>query len=296
MSGTVDPLLAEFVWFGTATLRRRAHVAVGQRACPTRAAPYTSAVATVHQLCRDSDCLGIVHDVYARVLGRLEQLGESLAMVAERPGYVRRMVGSQVADYEREARVRRGLPAKPTRNDGIAGRVNDALEECVEGEWLRILFRVMRGYACRDGRTSSAWPLDAWTGEKSAHDGGLRGVGTAAARAELLRDIQTVLRVAGRVAGKPWVNDAILHPLQTCMLPLDAEHDKTAAPQAQHADVVAITDLRRRFRRLTLAGVPVEAALRQSALEVLGAEPRCAVGDVLDDLVDPGGLQAQPMP
>lgn len=296
MSGTVDSLLAEFVWFGTATLRRRAHAAAGQPACPTRVAPYTSAVAVVHQLCRDSDCLGIMHEVYARVLGRLEQVGESLAMVAERPGYARRMVSSQVADHEREARVRRGLPAKPTRNDGIAGRVNGALNECVEATWLQTLFRVMRGYACRDGRTSSAWPVDVWTGEKSTHDGMLRGIGTAAARSEVLRDIQTVLRIASKVAGRAWVNDAILHPLQTCMLPLDAEHDKAPAPEAQHADVVAISELRRQFQRLTLAGVPTEAALRQSSLEVLGAEPQCAIGDVLDDLIFPGEIQAQPMP
>ncbi|TDD60680.1 hypothetical protein E1263_10415 [Kribbella antibiotica] len=296
MSGIVDPLLAEFVWFGTATLRRRAHVAAGQPACPTRDAPYSSTIAMVHQLCRDSDCLGIMHDVYARVLRRLEKLGKSLEMIAERPGYVRRIVESQVADCEREARVRRGLPAKPTRNDGAAGRVNEALDECTEAGWLKTLFRMMRGYACRDGRASSAWPVDAWCNEKSSHDGVLRGIGTTTARAELMSDIQAVIQTAGRVAGKPWVNDQILHPLQTCLVPLDDAYDRASSQQAQHADVVAVSDLRQRFRRLTLAGMPSDAALRQSALEVLGAEPQCAIGDVLDDLLIPALVQAQPMP
>ncbi|WP_327635309.1 hypothetical protein OHB24_35675 [Kribbella sp. NBC_00482] len=296
MVGTVDPLLAEFVWFGTATLRRRAHGAAGPNTCPTRIAPYSSTAATVHQVCRDSDCLGIMHDIYARVLDRLEQLGQSLAMVAERPGYARRVVGSQVADFEREARVRRGLPAKPTRNDGIAGRVNDALAEQDEAAWLRTLFRMMRGYACRDGRVSAAWPVDAWSGEKSAHDGVLRVIGTSTAQAELMTNIRTVLEVAGRVAGEAWVNDSILQPLRTCMVPLDDKHEQAAASQAPVADVVTINEFRRRFRRLTVAGLPTETALRQSSMEVLGAEPRCAVGDVFDDLLLLAEVQTQPMP
>lgn len=296
MFGTVDPLLAEFVWFGTATLRRRAHVGAGRPTCPTRVAPYSSAVATVHQLCRDSDCLGIMHDIYGRVLRRLEQRGESVELVSERPGYVRTIVGSQVAEYEREARVRRGLPAKPTRNDGPARRVNEALDECVEAGWLQTLFRMMRGYACRDGRASSAWPVDAWSNEKSSHDGVLRGIGTTTARTELLKDIRAVIETAGRVAGKAWVNDTILHPLQTCVVPLDDEYDRASSQQVQPADVVVVSDLRQRFRRLTLAGMPSEAALRQSSLEVLGAEPRCAVSEVLDDLLLSTAAQAQPMP
>ncbi|RZT17515.1 hypothetical protein EV649_5062 [Kribbella sp. VKM Ac-2569] len=296
MTGAVDQLLAEFVWSGTATLRRRAHLRVGQSTCPTRVAPYSTSVATVNQPCRDSDCLGIMHDVYARVLRRLGELDETLAMVTERPGYARRIVGSQAADCERDARVSRGLPAKPTRNDGIAGRINNALSEAAEAAWLQTLFRMMRGYACRDGRTGSAWPLDAWSTEKSSRDGALRGIGTAAARAELSRDIQTVLDVAARIAGRSWLNDAILHPLRTYVVPLEDGHDAAMSYQTQHDDVVAISDLRHRFRRLTRTGVSTEAALRQSSLEVLGAEPLCAVGDVLDELLFPGGPQAQAMP
>jgi hypothetical protein len=304
MSAAVDARLAELVWYGTAELRRRAHVAVGQTWCPTRGVPYSGGGAdNVHQLCRDAGCLGIMHDVYARAIQRMRARREEHSPTMERMGYARTVVSSQVADLERDGRVGRGLPAKPTRNDGIAARINSALDG-VAGEererlWLRTLFRMMRGYACRDDRRSAVWPVDVWAGEKSRVDGVLRVIGTAGTRTELTADIRLVLGTAEQVAGRRWVDDSILHPLLTFVGPLTEDHQRElAAPVVDPTDVVAVAELRARFRSLMQEGASAQEALDRSAAEILGRRPACNVRDVIDDLLtsegEPG--QDQPMP
>ncbi|MEV8375221.1 hypothetical protein AB0P21_20980 [Kribbella sp. NPDC056861] len=297
----VDPRLAELVWYGTAKLRRRAHVLVGQAQCPTRGVPYSGTGGNVHQLCRDVGCLGIMHEVYARAIQRLGDRREAMSPIKDRLGYARTIVSSQVADYERDGRVRRGLPAKPTRNDGIAARINGALDERAaddrERHWLRMLFRMMRGYACRDDRRSAVWPVDVWAGEKSTVDGVLRVVGATTTRAELSADIHLVLVTAEQVAGRRWVDDFIRHPLLTFAVPLTEDHQRElAAPTVDPADVVAVAALRTRFRSLMQEGASAQEALDRSADEVLGHRAECDVCEVLDDLLAPEGDQDQPIP
>ncbi|MFC5262304.1 hypothetical protein ACFPJ1_09285 [Kribbella qitaiheensis] len=290
MSAVVDSGLAELVWFGTATLRHRAHAVVGQAHCPTRGVPYAETGGKVHQFCLDVGCLGIMHEIYARSIQRLSDRREAAAPVLDLLGYARRIVSSQVSEYERHGRVRRGLPAKPTRNDGVAARINSALDGQAADDhgriWLRTLFRMMRGYACRDNRASAVWPLDVWSTEKSTVDGVLRSIGASSTRAELSKDIQLVLATAEKVAGRRWMDDAILHPLQTFVTPLTEDHQRLlAAAQADPADVVSVAELRGRFRSLMLAGASAQEALDRSADEVLGRRPSCEVDEVLDDLL-----------
>jgi hypothetical protein len=301
MSAGVDDRLAELVWYGTARLRRRAHVAVGHAHCPTRGVPYAENEGRVHQLCRDDGCLGIMHEVYVRAIQRLGDRRESMSPVKDRLGYARTIVSSQVADYERDGRVRRGLPAKPTRNDGIAARINVALDAKGVDEhqrhWFRMLFRMMRGYACRDDRRSAVWPVDAWAGEKSAVDGGLRVIGAAATRAELSADIGLVLATAEQVAGRRWADDAIRHPLLTFVGPLTEDHQRElVAGVVDPDDVIAVAALRSRFWSLLREGASAQEALDRSTDEVLGHRAECDVGDVLDDLLAPSGDQDQPIP
>ena len=74
----LDPELASVVWWGTHTLRVRAHAARGASLCPTRFAPYGHADPLAQQAnlrCWEDGCMGIAvsytHlDVYKRQLLR----------------------------------------------------------------------------------------------------------------------------------------------------------------------------------------------------------------------------------
>ena len=145
--------------------------ASGACLCPTRFAPYGHADPLAQQAnlrCWEDGCMGIVHSIYAATSDRLaRRAGSDRQAVADRMRYARTVVASQVAELDRGRRVARGLPARPTRNDGIAGRINEALDAAAAGpteaRWLVQLFRMIRGYVCRDNRTSTTWP-SAWRG------------------------------------------------------------------------------------------------------------------------------------
>ncbi|TDW66196.1 hypothetical protein EV653_6218 [Kribbella pratensis] len=242
-----------------------------------------------------------MHDVYVRAIQRLRARREGNSPTLERMGYARTIVSSQVSELERDGRVGRGLPAKPTRNDGIAARINAALDgvavEEQERLWLRTLFRMMRGYVCRDDRHSAVWPVDVWAGEKSRVDGGLRVIGAVSTRAELAADIRLILSTAEQVAGRRWVDNSILHPLLTFVGPLTEDHKRElAAPAPDPADVVAVAELRTRFRSLMREGASAQEALDRSVSEILGRRPACNVREVLDDLLLPDRESAGPDP
>jgi hypothetical protein len=291
IASPVDAELAEIVWSGTASLRVRAHAAAGDTRCRTRIAPYSDNLgATPHQACRDTGCLGIMHEIYARTASRLFQSGERNSHIANRLAYARRIVATQIADFDRERRVARGLPARPTRNDGIAGRINQAMDSiCSDSEastWLTTLFRMIRGYVCRDNRSSGAWPLDIWAGEKSRIDGCMRLVGSASARAEITADIRQVLAIAEKVAGRSWVNASILHPLLTYTTPLTgAVCDTVTARQPHPVELISADDLRQRFWTLVSGGLDAQSSWVRAARDVMGRDPVSDVTDILDDLL-----------
>ena len=286
MSLAVDPGIAEVMWHGTTTPRLRAHHDYGTPVCPTRVAPYVTGSSS-HQVCRDDGCLGVMHEVYARTVSRLAQSTSQQAITSPM-AYARRIVASQVADLERSRRVARGLPAKPTRADGIAGRINAALLASSgddRGAWLLVLFRMMRGYVCRDGHRSADWPVDMWAIEKTRHDGHLRLIGSTGARAEIARDIAAVLAESERVAGSGWVNDSILHPLLTVRVPWgDVVERSVAATEPSVEDHVLAGQVRSRYAVLTARGVGPQAAWLRAVRDTTGQDPVGDVWSVLDDL------------
>ena len=288
----LDPELAGVVWWGTQTLRVRAHAARGASRCPTRSAPYGHADPFAQQVnlrCWEDGCLGIVHAIYAATVDRLARReGSDQQAVADRMRYARAVVASQVAELDRARRVARGLPARPTRNDGIAGRINEALggatADPTQVRWLVQLFRMIRGYVCRDNRTSTAWPTDAWAAEKCLVDGGVRGLGTEGVRQEILDDIHTVLATAQRVAGRAWVSDSILHPLMSVVGPLTDEFAQhLPARDLDSAEQALLRQFTTRYAAHRRRGQHPAGAFRTASLEVFGQEPS---GDLRDIIVD----------
>lgn len=292
----LDPALSELVWWGTRTLRLRAHAARGCMCCPTRVVPYGPADPAARQLhlrCRDDGCLGIVHTIYATTIERLRGHDEPTERDAWRR-YARTVVSSQVAEMERKARVSRGMPARPTRGDGPAGRVNDALSESLtdptEIEWTVQLFRMMRGYACRDQRTRPGWPLDAWAAEKSRVDGRIRALGTRSVAQEISQDIAHILEVADQVAGVGWVDDNIRRPLAVLVpVPYD-EPDALSAGVDDPVDAVLLSDFVRRYARWRVRGVPPEPAFHRATHQVFGCAPHGDLSEAIADLEGRGLL------
>lgn len=112
----VDCDVAEVVWWGTHTLRLRAHSARGVSRCPTRVAPYSAKdpeALRTNLRCREDGCLGIVHTVYVATTARLKH---------QTDGRVYRLPTGSATHVEwshrrwpswTTARVARGLPESP---------------------------------------------------------------------------------------------------------------------------------------------------------------------------------------
>lgn len=284
--------LAESAWWESSALRLAAHRQAGMSGCPTRHAPYAArdaAGAAANRVCEAHGCLDVFHEV---LLGCLEKLAGGIPeRVEDVNRYLRRVVANEVADLERRARVRRGGPAKPTRTDGVPGRVIAAIQRETgdESEWLIAVFRMVRSYPHRPGSLATAWPLDGWTAEKSAHDGRMRVLGTASARTEIRGDIDRVLAIATREAGAPWVHDNILGALMGTHLLSEAE---PAAP-GNIEDRAVCRLIARDYRRNLGRGADSPAALRAATRHHLGVEPAAsAVADCVD-LLEPAGVAAR---
>jgi hypothetical protein len=218
--GIERPALAELIWQRTSSLRRSAHRAAGQARCWNRQAPYGPADpdgTRVRGDCLLVGCLDIVHDIYSAVEPRLTPGPKRERYdIRNHLSYANTVIGREVSDYERRRRVAVGLPAKPTRTDGVAAAILAALTEAAADEtaagWLHVLFRMMRSYVCLAHRPQS-WPLERWAGEKTLVDGIERSTSDDAARREISIDITLVLRVSAEVAGARWLHENILDPL-----------------------------------------------------------------------------------
>lgn len=291
--------LAVLIWQETVAVRREAHASSGVLdRCPSRLAPYGPQDphgVCLDSTCRDCGCLDLVHEVFCRCSAKLTAAVERAAAAPEergvrRPaGYARLIVRNEVTEMVRAERVARGMPAKPSRSDGVAGRVNRALlaragDDQTAGQWLVVLFRVMRSYVCRPGRTSGEWPLDALCSHKSACDGVLRVVGGCAARQELRADVDTVLAVAIAEAGHTWVYENLTgllqrvaqpHPLGQGAHAFDALHLAAGGHFSEDEQLVPflIAEYGQRRRRGGRAAV----ALEQAAVRVYGRAPSAQV-------------------
>ena len=290
----MDADLAEVVWWGTQTVRVRAHAARGVSRCPTRLVPYSASDPTGRHLnarCREDGCLGIVHSIYLTTVTRLQDraTGQDHVAVSQWVPYARRVVASQVAELDRAGRVARGLPAKPTRTDGVPGRVIEAMRHTtadpVRREWLEQLFRMVRAYVCRDNRQSVEWPTDMWAAEKCAVDGCFRSLGTPAARREIEQDVDEVLRVARDVAGEEWLGGTILNPFRAVVGPLPDDLD-VGCPidDADPAELALVSQFRTRYAASRTSGCGPDEAFLATSLAICGRQPRGAAADVIADL------------
>jgi len=251
----LDTDLADAMWWGTETLRLRAHRARGLAWCPTRVVPYGAtdpSARRIHPRCLEDGCLGIVHDVYGATTERLGRPAIHEEAIRDKVPYVRRVVASQVAELDRKSRVARGLPAKPTRTDGIPGRVIAALRRAerdpIHVAWDIQLFRMIRSYVCRANRLTAAWPTDMWAAEKSLVDGRIRALGTEAVQREITGDIGRVVELARRTVGASWVADTITGPLLATVEPLPDDSDSAVlVDPSDLAEQVLVRLLRARY-------------------------------------------------
>lgn len=224
-TGTASPLtlpeLSDLIWQHTAAQRRQLHRDAGMSGCPSRQAPYgpeEEGHRPVPPSCFAVGCLDLVHDLLLDVRGKLDKrYSAGGTMPAEPHRYANSVVVNSVRDRRREGRVARGLPAKPTRTDGVAGRVIAALRDEASdpdaSAWRVTLFGLVRAYPCTLGWPGRNWPLDAWSQEKTRRDRQLRDIGSIAARTEISNDIEEVLRTADEVAGPQWRYDNITQPM-----------------------------------------------------------------------------------
>jgi hypothetical protein len=197
----------EATWRLSRSARSGVHRTAGQGSCPGRRAPGLGGLHP-EERCVATGCADLFQDV---LLG----LAERISVIDEVPveeAWLRSVVGSQLADLRRQGRVRRGQPARPTRDDGPAGDVvaaiAAAIEDTAEREWLLALFRMIRSYPYRTGRTLVEWPVESWAAEKSLHIGG-----APVTPRDVATDIRWMLDVAAATAGAAWVHKTILMPL-----------------------------------------------------------------------------------
>jgi hypothetical protein len=262
----------------------------------------------------------VLHQVYALTIERLDG-GTRTASVTTRAAYARRVVETVQVDLARRERVRRGLPAKPTRSDGVPGRVNAALlqgnPDPVRAAWLietaktipsrTTLFRLLRSWVCRVDRVTLDWPIEAWAAQKSAADGRTRRPGSRQTAAEIRADVAEVLQVAERVAGSRWVNDTLRAPLSTVVLPWPGWEPTPAMPGADVPTNAEWSILVQRYAASRAAGAGPGAALHEACRSVFGVSPAGDASDLVADLESlavpprrkPGDQsvdQAHPMP
>jgi hypothetical protein len=263
-------------WQATAHTRRDLHLSRHGATCPTRSAPYSSANPTgaaTDARCDAAGCVDLFHDVLADALKRLRATTpETVARVDEPVRYVSRMIGRLVVDRARGDRVRLGLPAKPCRTDGRAGRVRDALRAAdpERAEWLEALLRMLLSYANKAGRTAPVWPLDGWALEKCKHDHQLRDLGVES-REEIRSDIAEVIRTATTVLGPAWVHVNIHHPL-LCAMPPEAIDEAVPAPPVEFDDLALTSWLRTAYVSRRRAGESPDDAARWAVRRVTGQE------------------------
>lgn len=236
-------------------------------ACPTRSAPYGAAdpqARGTHEICAASGCLDLFHEVTTRVLEKLD--GADLSRVADLAAFAFRIAGRELVEIGRAERTRLGFPARPTRGDGIPGRVNTALREAHahQGEWLVALFRIMRSYPFSPRHVCGRWPVAGLVHERATI---LPGEASSAALVH--REIGRVLSIARRVAGHDWVYANLLLPLNAHGSSAElSETLTTVTPDPETAILGA--ELTRTYQRFRLAGLSPQTAFARTSLEVVG--------------------------
>ncbi len=283
---TPEQRMAEAAWLATRDDRRaRVH---RNGFCLTKVAPYGGddpLASRVHDVCRDSGCLDLLHELLARMLAKLGPDGSATA-ISDTGAYYYRVATRELVEIKRGERTALGFPAKPTRLDGAAGRVDAALRAGDEtsGEWLGSLLRIMLAYPYSPHHVAGRWPVDGLATERAHH------YPHEADQPDAVRhDIATVLACATDVAGRQWVYDNLT-------LPLNSSGPSTAIPETMAVEprdeTHALTGrlLAQAYRKHRAKGLAKRDAFTAAVLEVTGLEaPRHtrAIEQALSELESP---------
>lgn len=264
--------IAEIIWQTTAAWRAINCHGIPPP-CPTSKAPYGNEDPQgrkVHEDCIRTGCLDLVHDVLEHVHMALKKdsVQNTLARVSNPGGYVRKMVMTRLSDLQREDRVRRGFPAKPSRNDGAAGRVAGALraEDGARGEWLVRVFRILRSYPFGPNHVAGRWPVSGLIQEYTATNNG-----SVIDEAQVLSDIKKVLQIARQILGETWVYDNLTLPVwrNGPTEPLNETSATTESPIIGH---VLSHLLLNSYSKLRGKGCSEDAALQKAVRKVCGVD------------------------
>lgn len=267
LDGTEDThtqKLAEAAWLASRDERNARGHAGGY--CLTRSAPYGAKdplAASVHPSCRASGCFDLLHELLARVLTKLRI---SSVAINDLGAYAYRVACTELIDLKRSERAALGFPARPTRLDGAAGRVDGALRTVggARAEWFSALFRILRSYPFTNTHVPGRWPVEGLAVERAHY------FPDDCDQIERVRhDIATVIGRATAVAGHAWV----YHNLT---LPLNAGTAPALLPEAHPAHPVDTVHtllsrmLWQEYARQRASGHPPQDALERAARAVTG--------------------------
>lgn len=262
-------VLASASWRASAEVRSARHGTAGY--CPTAQAPYGDSDprgAAVNPACDATDCLDLHHDLIIRVRNKVLRHRDANP---DRPiislaAFVTKVAKSELIELQRKDRTKMGFPARPTRDDGAAGRVNGALARDHErGAWLVRLFRVMRGYPFGKNHVCASWPLDGLLIEREKF---LPGGDLNCIR----REIDLVLATARAELGVAWVHDNLITPLmsraKTAELDVNLSEGETP-----FEDLAMVGMLRQEYWGFRYQGYSSRAAVRAASQAVCGTSP-----------------------
>lgn len=256
--------VAQAAW--TATRDERVNCYHRGNRCPTRSAPYgvdDPYGHAIHEARASAGCIDLLHDVIARVLTKLDA---STAKITDLAAYCYRIACREVVEVKRVERTSSGLPARPSRSDGVAGRVNAGLRSTGNGtgEWLVVLFRIMRTYPYSSRRAPGRWPISGLARERAA----LRPDEDSSP--QVIRDeVSRVLTIAKEVAGHDWVYTNLTLPLQAHGAHSELP-DTLSAPSNDAETTLLCAQLKENYQRLRRAGVPAEEAFGQASVLTTG--------------------------
>lgn len=248
--------------------------------CPTRNIPYSDldpAATQVHGACRAGGCLDYFHELLTRVLHKLARRTH----VKQLASYATRVAQAEIVELRRAERTAMGFAARPTRTDGVPGRVAQALDAQDPTGWLRRLFRIMRSCPFSPHHVPGQWPIEGLRAELQQHH---PAADDCAQR--IRQDIKQVMRIATEIAGKDWVYEQLTLPVITgrAAAPLPSE---PPAQDSVELDEVLHAQLRGAYTAARSAGMSPHTALARAAMQVTGLplprldrETRSALADL----------------
>lgn len=262
-------LLAAAAWYASGEVRstscHRTH------SCPTRRIPYAEQDPHAQRIdprCETSGCLDLLHDLLERMLAKISRHRELHpdTTIENLGGFARKVAATELVELQRRQRAARGFPARPGRNDGVAARINERLTALggAQGEWLVVLFRVLRSYPYSTTHVPGRWPLEGLLIERAQHLGQHSGT-----IEQVRRDIALVMATATRYGGRTWTYHNLIAPLNSTG-PTDEVTAELASPQLDIEEELLGRWLRTAYARSRAAGMSPSVALDVASVEVTG--------------------------